>query len=403
MNKPSQATLQDAGEALELQLPKGRLAGFKAGDGLELVSHAGEALLLLKELGAQGYIAGDLTALSVAELMGLIVSGVRTGRLAVSHGASRRTVSFRDGQIVFASSTEPHERLGKVLVRRKLLSRAQLEEALEQVGNGRKLGQILVASKVLSSSALYGAMNAMVKEIVLGLFELEAGHFLFLDGVTSADAVKLPERTKQIVIEGLTRFDEVVRMRRRLKPDRQLSPGSAAPSEEYEALVKKTQGGIALGALRASFEGSEREYLSTIEKLLSERILVLEGEAPLRVVPQPTSPAAQPYVELIGSICAALKQAGKDLSELREFLAEPLPGMEAAFAGVSLSDEGEVSVERVLENLKGQGQAKARAAAYEALDAFVAYALFSAKNALPPDKAEELNAQFRAVQEGVGG
>jgi hypothetical protein len=38
--------------------------------------------------------------------------------------------------------------------------------------------------------------------------------------------------------------------------------------------------------------------------------------------------------------------------------------------------------------------------AYEALDAFASYALFSAKNALPQELAELLEDEFRRVSEG---
>jgi hypothetical protein len=106
------------------------------------------------------------------------------------------------------------------------------------------------------------------------------------------------------------------------------------------------------------------------------------------------------YAELVQTICQALMQAGHPLTPLRGFFESPGEGLEAAFAGVTLSDEGELDVDRVLANVASGDEALSRAMAYEALDAFAAYALFSAKNALPAELAELLQEEFARVSEG---
>ena len=60
------------------------------------------------------------------EVFAHILSGIRSGQLIVQHGPVRRTVTFRDGQVVFATSSERYERLGAVLVRLGLLTPEQL-------------------------------------------------------------------------------------------------------------------------------------------------------------------------------------------------------------------------------------------------------------------------------------
>src|SRR5258708_5652682 len=68
-------------------------------------------------------------------------------------------------------------------------------------------------------------------------------------------------------------------------------------------------------------------------------------------------------------------------------------------AGVEVSSEGELDVTRVINNL-GDTPVR-RAKAYEALDSFMSYALFSAKNVMPSDAAEALAKECRQMQAGL--
>lgn len=397
-------TAQTSGESLSIELP--RAAGLKAGAPLTLISHGPDGVLLLRDaVGRIGYFAGDLTSVQVAEVVGWILSGIKSGRLVLSRGSVRKTVTFRDGQVVFATSTAPDERLGTFLVRRKLITAKQLEDALARVKPGVKLGQVLTQSKVLSPANLYAAMTELVKEIAVGIFELADGQFLFLEGgPLPEDAVKLPERTRDVMLEGLKRGDDLIRLRHRFPPMMRVQQGPGAPPAGLEALVSLAARGAELLALQAGFHGKEYAFLTAIERLFAAGALVEEKPAPVAPVAAPPMPSAvELYSSLIRSICAALQKSGKDLSDLHSFFADPLPGLEDAFAGVVLSDDGTLDVERVFENLKQGDPVMARAKAFEALDAFVSYALFSAKNVLPPDLAQVLAAEFRRLQEGIGG
>ncbi|MHB8878814.1 MAG: DUF4388 domain-containing protein [Myxococcaceae bacterium] len=400
------ATVAAAGEALAVELP--RQARLTAGAGYDFASHGPDGLVLLREGAAPGgYFAGDLICLGMAEVFGHLVSGIRSGQLVVSRGPLRKTVSLRDGQVIFATSSEPHERLGRALVRRKVVTPGQLDAALDKVRPGLKLGQVLTRSRVVSASGLYAAMTDLVQEIVLGLFELTQGHFLFLEGgPLPEDSVKLPARTRDLVLEGLRRGEEVLRLRRRLPPSLRLVAG-AAPSTE-EPLVTLAGQGAELSVLMAGFEGGEHAFLTGVARLLEAGALLAEAAAPAPAPRAPSPLAAEPpstlsrYASLIHAICHALASAGKDLSDLRSFFSDPLPGLEQAFKGVALADDGSLDVEAVRGNITAPDEAVARALAYEALDAFVSYALFSAKNVLPPEQARALGAQFKRLQEGTG-
>ncbi|MCY1031352.1 DUF4388 domain-containing protein [Corallococcus sp. BB11-1] len=405
------ATPRVSGEAASLELERPLAAVVSPSRPLVAHFHAPEGLLLLPEShGASGFFAGSLGSLSVEEVFAQILSGIRTGQLIVQHGAVRRAVAFRDGQVVFATSSEQWERLGAVMVRLGLLSDAQLTAALGQVTPARRIGQVLTSQGTVSEASLYSAMTFVVREVVLNLFEMQEGSFLFLEARTPAvDAVKLPERTRDLVLTGIKRAEETGRLRRRFPDDMRVLPGPQGALPGEEALFARLGGGTTLGALRAVYAGSQYAFYSGVEESVRGGHLAVQAAEP--------APAPGPAVEgmawellsaeerynlLLSLVHRALREAGRDVDLLRGFVEAPPPGLEDAYQGVTVGPDGRVDVARLRANVSTSGgEAVGRAMALEALDAFVSYALFSARNALPTDVAERLVNTYRTLQGGL--
>lgn len=405
MAAPLRATVQSDDQALAVELPRSLGPAWRQGAELGLVVHGADALLLFREgSGPPGYLAGDLPGLPLEELFGLILSGMRSGKLILTREGARKTVSFIDGQVVFATSTEPYERLGRSMVRRGILSEEQLGEALSRVRPGFRLGQVLTSAGLSSQATLYAQMGELIKEIVLGLFELEEGHWLFLEGVAATDdAVKLRERTQEVLLQGMRRAEAVAKLRRKLPPMRRLILGQRPAGEEAElsGLLTLAERGVEVVALRAEFEGSEHAFLTALENLLSSGALVDEEES-RGAEPAPIPEASgktlfQRYQALTRRLGEELQGAGGNLDDLRAFFLDPLPGLDRAFAGVRIRDDGSLELARVLENV-----GRREKDACEAVESFLSYALFFAKNILPPEKVEELGTELRQLQKQQG-
>lgn len=391
----------------------------------EAVGVGTDAFLLLPPGQTQrGFLAGTLSSFTLPELFGQLVSGVRTGRLVVESGAVRKSVSLVDGQITFASSTDPDERLGTVLVRLGMLTEGALQAALTQVKPGTKLGQALVSTGAVTAAQLYSAMTYLVREITLGLFSISDGTFVFLDGaVEGEDALKLPERTRDLVLAGIARGEELGRLRRKYPPELELIRGGIPVPAEHELLLalafedaREEQGGaetegattsprITVDALRSHVEETEHSFLTLIDALVQGEVLV---RAPTRTVARATAAAGGSsrgpldiYAQLVSAICAALVEEDQDLDLLRAFFADPPVVMKPLFEGVALDVNGRLDVDRVLANAGPGGKGRVRA--LEALNAFVSFAVFTAKNALSPASAQALDAKVAALKEGRNG
>ncbi len=358
-----------------------------------------------------GFFAGNLGSLFMEDVFSYVLSGIRSGQLIVQHGAMRRTVTFRDGQVVFATSTERYERLGTALVQLGLLTSDQLTLAVSLVTPTRRIGQVLTSEGIVSEANLYNAMTFLVREVVLNLFEMMEGSFLFLEAQAPvSDVVKLPERTKDLVIQGIKRGEATNRLRRQFPDDLRVRVGKGGFPPGEEALAAKARPGVALKELRAAYEGSLHAFFTWVEERVRGQSLVVEPEAP---PPRPKPPTPEElmaserlnpeerYNLLLSLVYRAVEEMGKDVGMFQGFLKSPPAGLEDAYASVLLDKEGRVDVEQIRRNVACGDEALSRALTLEALDAFVSYALFSAQNVLPKDLADQLALTYRALQEGL--
>jgi hypothetical protein len=238
------------------------------------------------------------------------------------------------------------------------------------------------------------------------------GSFIFMEAPPPlGDIVKLPERTKDLVIQGIKRGEATNRLRRQFPDDMRVVTGSGGFPPGEDALAAAVQKGVSLKDLRTVYDGSLHAFFTWVEERVRGGSLIIEPPA------KPPKRAAQPPGEMLASevlgpeerynlllslVYRALQEMGRDVSMFHSFLKSPPQGLEEAYASVLIDKDGRVDVEQIRRNVAASGdEALSRALTLEALDAFVSYALFSAQNVLPKYLAEQLFLTYRALQEGM--
>src|SRR5258708_23627531 len=117
-------------------------------------------------------------------------------------------------------------------------------------------------------------MTGLIREIVSNLFELSEGDFLFLAGASfSEDALKPPQSTRSIVLEGIKRAEALDRLRKRLPPSTRVSLAKGQAPEGADSLLAQIGAGGELRALRTLFDASEHAFLQRAEASLASRAL----------------------------------------------------------------------------------------------------------------------------------
>lgn len=366
--------------------PEGQLAvpprqaeslGLQSGGDVDVVSARGAFALVVpaRADAPKAWFAGSLASLTVAEVVQFVFSSLKSGVLLVAPGAEadrrpddperlrRKSVYFRDGQVVFASSSDPADRLGPVLLEADLVGPADLERCSRLVRSGRPLGQVLVDEGILTPAQLYEGITLQVKRIFLSAFLETAGEFAFLEGASDQqNEVKLPERTRDLILQGMKRLEE-------------------AEQRRAEAELAR---------------GAPPEVEIAIE---------VEAPAPAKGAPVPrASGPFETYRRIFKRVYVALADVERDAAVRLNGYFDRLPDKKRpVFEGVRIDEDGDMDVAQILVNVSSTGAYKgaaARARALEALEEFLAFALFEAKNRLPRADAERLLREVGRMQVG---
>lgn len=412
--------------------------GLAGGGEADLLSAPNAFTLVTPARGEapRAWFAGSLAALTVPEVVQFVFTSLKTGVLLLSFGREedraaagdrpdqlrRKSVYFRDGQVVFASSSDPADRLGHVLVRAGLIAFEDLERCSPLVRGGRPLGQVLVDEGLLSSAQLYGGITLQVREILLDAFVETVGTFAFLEGPhDERNAVKLPERMRDLLLEGMKRVEEAERLVAELGGrDAVLSradPAGDVPGPFEARLVEAVDGrrtlaeaahraGLGLlDALRAATALVGAGVLAAAPAPLpAEEEIVIEVEAPARADRTRASGPFETYRRILKRVFAGLAAAQPDARARLNGYFDRLPAKQRPiFEGVRVEGDGEVDVAQVLVNVSSSGGyqgAAAKARSLEALEDLLAFALFEVKNCLPKPDADALLREVGRMQAG---
>jgi hypothetical protein len=127
------------------------------------------------------------------------------------------------------------------------------------------------------------------------------------------------------------------------------------------------------------------------------------GATPREKVPRAAGPF-ETYRRIFKRVHAALAELEPDAAARLNTWFDRLPeNRRAIFQEVRMADDGEIDVAAILMNVNASGSYKgaaARARSLEALEEFLAFALFEAKNRLPRAEAERLLREVGKMQVG---
>jgi ActR/RegA family two-component response regulator len=130
-----------------------------------------------------------------------------TGRVGFRKDDVEKVVYFDQGRPVFASSNEPGDRMGELLVREGKITAAQYERCQVVVAeSGRRMGEILVDFGYLKRRELLPAVRRHVEDILYSLFGWDRGvYHVTTEPTASAERIRLSRHPASLVLEGIRR------------------------------------------------------------------------------------------------------------------------------------------------------------------------------------------------------
>ena len=234
-------------------------------------------------------VCGDLSTMSLVELLRWASQGQRTGVLEVEQNKICRRIEFRKGWIGACSTDDPPAQLGQILLSRGKIDEKQLREALErQSRHHTNLGVILVQMGVLYPREVARYVAEKAEETVQGLFDWEEAIFRYHEGATlEPDQIEVNVSVEQIIERGLRHQEELKGIRRHFKSSGVVltSTGRAVPPKllEREAtrrIYEAVDGGRTIAEVLLHAHASAFLVIKLLYRLYEAGLVKITGERP---------------------------------------------------------------------------------------------------------------------------
>ena len=158
-------------------------------------------------------LSGDISVISIAEVLQLLDLQRQTGVLSIFTRQSEITLYVKMGRLEFAASRglRVEFRIGRYLVEDGAITRDELQTVLDnRAGSKRLLGEHLIQLDMANEEQVRRALVRQTTELVYEVVRWKTGRFAFTVGAENAAAEKaaLGIETGGLVMEGFRRVDE---------------------------------------------------------------------------------------------------------------------------------------------------------------------------------------------------
>ena len=131
----------------------------------------------------------------------------KRGTLKIRYGSTLKFVFFDGGAVIYASSNDPVDKLGNVLLEEGKITQDQYQMALQKKEKAKTLGRTLVDLGFLSSRELMWDIGLQVRKIVRGLVNLDKISILFEKDNLPANTVQIEIPAERMLVDALLAFD----------------------------------------------------------------------------------------------------------------------------------------------------------------------------------------------------
>ena len=360
-------------------------------------------------------LEGDLATIQLPDVLSFIAMIRQSGKLVLRLRQLERSIIWKDGEIVFATSNSKEHSLGQFLLLNGKITEEQFAESHRRVTPTLRHGKALVMMGALSPKDLWWSVKHQVLEIIYSLFSWKEGRFYFceIDHESSQERITLSINTSSVIMEGIRRMDESARIREKITgPDMVFArvPGIEPNldeldlSEQEMKLVGNIDGVRTIRELVGLSSMTEFEVTRTLFQLLSARVIevvqqskgttavfmdVEDSPELLRVVSTYNLMFARLYEVLAGRV---------GQQQAREILGGVLQSAdtEELWNGVFFDEYGRFDENMLIANVSELSAGERRAALDEGLNTLLSIELFEVSQHL--DAATKVEV-FRYISE----
>ena len=343
----------------------------------------------------QPILSGDLSRIQLPDVLSFVSMIRETGKLVLRRAQLERTIHWKEGEIVFASSSSPEHSLGQFLLRNGKITNAQYEESKRRVTPQTRHGKLLVQMGAISPKDLWWGVKNQVLEIIYSLIGWKDGEFAFYESTDeiAQERIVLQINTSSVIMEGIRRLDESARIREKI-PNLEMVfaklPGATPDfralemSEAEVAIYNDIDGRLNVRELTGRSDLTEFEVTRILFQLLSARLIEpVTEEKPFRPVFLDVEDSPEllkvisTYNDMFGRLFEALeKTVGED--QAREIFMTILQSSETdeLWSGVFFDQYGRFDENMLIANISELPFEKRKTVLDEGLNTLLSVQLF---------------------------
>ena len=341
-------------------------------------------------------LEGDLSAIQLPDILSFLAMIRATGRLVVQHDDLERSMHWREGDVIFATSSSFEHTLGQFLLRNGKITGEQFDESRRRVTPQMRHGKVLVQMGAISPKDLWWGVKNQVLEIIYSLFAWKDGHFRFdqsTEMISSEQRIVLQMSSSSIIMEGVRRLDESARIREKITSLEMIFAPVHGVTPDFEELdlsepeillFRQIDGKLTIRELIGRSEMTEFEVTRMLFQLVTARLFEAVAEEKssrpvfLDVEDSPELlKIVSSYNEMFGRLYQSLQRVvGSD--ESRDIFMTVFETAETneLWAGVVFDERGRFDENMLIANISELPFEKRRSVLEEGLNTLLSIQLF---------------------------
>jgi hypothetical protein len=125
-------------------------------------------------------VQGSLATMSVPEVLQWIAQGRKTGTLFLSTTKGDLQIAFDGGLLIFSSSPDPEQTLGRLLIRKGVITEAAHEQALQiRRDHSIAVAKVLTELNLVPEREILHHLRMKAEDEIYSIFLCEEGEFRF--------------------------------------------------------------------------------------------------------------------------------------------------------------------------------------------------------------------------------
>ncbi len=259
-------------------------------------------------------LEGSLSDFGLADILQLIYFQRKTGVLALEGGIEKVKLFFIEGNICGAESKRrlDDNRLGKILLKKGLITDTDLQTALEEQRKTRaKLGNILIKMNLVEKEVLTEILGSQITETVIQLFGWKQGAYEFAaQGISQDRDFPFTLDTQHLLMDGLRLVDEWSAIKEKISLDAVFArtDADAGTLKGEEADIYRYVDGENDVSTIVDLSGNDNFQVSkTLVALLDGGFIKTTARVPVAAaVPETTAKKASPFLAYLPVAAIAL-------------------------------------------------------------------------------------------------